>query len=93
MSSSSPLRMSESGPEKDSEQEAVVRVLRDFCDRVTESEEFVGRFNTVSRFPQYLLKDSASIHDIMFWRYWVEGTFWRTYLITAMLTGAVVLAR
>jgi hypothetical protein len=32
----------------------VVWVRRDFCDNVTEREEFVGRFNVVSLFPQYL---------------------------------------
>lgn len=54
MSSLSPLRMRESGPEYDSEHDAVVCVLSDFCDSVTDNEEFVGRFNAVSRFPQYL---------------------------------------
>ena len=54
MSSFSPLRMRESGPEYDSEHEAVVCVRSDFWDSVTDSEEFVGRFNAVSRLPQYL---------------------------------------
>ncbi len=54
MSSFSPLRMSESGPEKDSEHEAVVCVRRDFCESVTDSDEFVGKFRATSRLPQYL---------------------------------------
>jgi len=39
---------------KDAEHDAVVCVLRFACDRVTEREEFVGRFSLESRFPQYL---------------------------------------
>lgn len=55
MSSSSPLRRRLSRPEYDSEHDAVVRVRRDFCDNVTDKEEFVGRFRATSRLPQYLL--------------------------------------
>lgn len=54
MSSASPLRIRESGPEKDSEHDAVVCVRKDFCDNVTDKDEFVGRFRVVSRLPQYL---------------------------------------
>lgn len=37
------------------EQVAVVWVRRSFWERVTEMEEFVGRFSFASRFPQYLV--------------------------------------
>lgn len=37
------------------EQEAVVRVRSERCERVTESEEFVGKLRVASRLPQYLL--------------------------------------
>jgi hypothetical protein len=36
------------------EAEAVVRVRRERCERVTEREELVGRLRVVSRLPQYL---------------------------------------
>ena len=50
-----PLRRRESGEEaKVEEQEAVVWVRRSDWERVTESEEFVGRFSFGSRLPQYL---------------------------------------
>jgi hypothetical protein len=65
------------------EQEAVVRVRRSACERVTERELLVGRLSLGSRFPQYLFKvrhvESIQIREM--------------YLTTAMLTGAVVLAR
>lgn len=48
--------MSESGPENDSQHEAVVWVRKDFCDNVTDKEELVGRFSAVSRLPQYLFQ-------------------------------------
>lgn len=54
ISSSVPLRVKVSGPVKVEEHDAVVRVLNDFCESVTEREEFVGRFRDVSRLPQYL---------------------------------------
>lgn len=56
MSSFSPLRIRESGPLKASEQEAVVCARSDFWDKVTDNEEFVGRFRVVSLLPQYLLR-------------------------------------
>jgi hypothetical protein len=43
------------------EQEAVVRVRRDFWERVTEREELVGRLRVVSRLPQYLGMISVTI--------------------------------
>lgn len=42
------------------EQEAVVRVRRERWDRVTESEELVGRFSVASLFPQYLFRSSLA---------------------------------
>jgi hypothetical protein len=39
---------------KEAEHAAVVCVRRSAWERVTETEEFVGRFNFGSRFPQYL---------------------------------------
>lgn len=45
-------RVSEVG--KMEEEAAVVWVRRSDCERVTEMEELVGRFNFASRFPQYL---------------------------------------
>ncbi len=99
MSSSSPLRIRESGPEKDSLQAAVVWVRRDFCDNVTDKEEFVGRFNAVSRLPQYLIAHTCQLCTHQSLRRLEKSVereghvSWRTYLITAMFTGAVVLAR
>ena len=54
MSSSSPFKVSVSGPLYDSEHVAVVNVRRDFCDKVTDKDEFVGKLRDTSRFPQYL---------------------------------------
>jgi hypothetical protein len=39
---------------KEEEQAAVVWVLKSAWDRVTETEELVGRLSLGSRFPQYL---------------------------------------
>lgn len=61
MSSSSPLRIRESGPVYESEHVAVVRVRSDFCDKVTDNDEFVGRLSVVSRFPQYLRGSAAAV--------------------------------
>ena len=74
-----------SGPVKVEEQEAVVWVRRSDWERVTEREELVGRLREGSRLPQYLVDvyQSCSMK---------EGEGCR-YLITAMFTGAVVLAR
>ena len=68
----------------------MVWVLSDFCESVTDSEELVGRFNLVSRLPQYLatmleLYQNAATR--------MEESAVHTYLITAILTGAAVLAR
>lgn len=59
------------------------------CESVTEREELVGRFSVASRFPQYL-----------WWGFSFGGVEMRggeggeeRYLMTAMFTGAVVLAR
>ena len=65
------------------EQEAVVRVRRSACERVTERELLVGRLSLGSRLPQYLIK-IRHVEDIQ---------TREMYLTTAMLTGAVVLAR
>ncbi len=89
MSSSSPLSMRVSGPEYDPEHDAVVRVRKDFWDKVTEREEFVGRFRETSRLPQYLW----SINRCFLTKLRLGIVLRHTYLITAMLTGAVVLAR
>jgi hypothetical protein len=40
---------------KEGEQEAVVRAQRSRWERVTESDEFVGRLSLVDRLPQYLM--------------------------------------
>lgn len=66
------------------EHEAVVWVWRSAWERVTLRDEFVGRFSLASRFPQYLLYISIRIRI-------EEGS--TVYLMTAMFTGAVVLAR
>ena len=60
---------------------------RSLCERVTLREELVGRFRVGSRLPQYL--------DCVLAKELVHGTSPScegTYLTTAMLTGAVVLA-
>lgn len=51
-----PLRVSSSAWGYCAEQEAVVRVRRERWESVTERDEFVGRFNWGSRFPQYLIE-------------------------------------
>jgi len=67
--------------EKEEEQAAVVCVRKSAWERVTETEELVGRLSFGSRFPQYLdLLISCAV--------WGRGP----HLTTAMLTGAVVLA-
>lgn len=59
------------------------------CERVTERDEFVGRFSVASRFPQYLgYGQYASFVAVM-----EGGVECNTHLMTAMLTGAVVVAR
>jgi len=58
-----------SGEVKDAEHDAVVCVLRSACERVTEREEFVGRFSLESRFPQYL-------QDVSNGR-WTRSCAWR----------------
>ncbi len=75
-----------SGPSKVEEQEAVVWVRRSDWERVTEREELVGRLREGSRLPQYLESFSQRCSRVARKR---GGQ----YLITAMLTGAVVLAR
>jgi hypothetical protein len=54
ISETSPLRMRLSPSVYEAEQEAVVRVRRSACERVTERELLVGRLRTGSRLPQYL---------------------------------------
>ena len=77
---------------KEAEQEAVVSVRRSDWERVTEMELLVGRLRVASRFPQYLpegIQLGSKQNGI-------EGNKrWKlfSYLTTAMLTGAVVLAR
>jgi len=66
---------------KEEEQAAVVWVRKSAWERVTETEELVGRLSFGSRFPQYL--DLSILCEM-----WGRGC----YLTTAMLTGAVVLA-
>jgi hypothetical protein len=66
--------------------EAVVWVRRSSCDSVTERELFVGRLSLASRLPQYLCCSSAS-RSLLF------EMLSRAHLMTAMLTGAKVLAR
>ena len=65
------------------EQEAVVCVRRSDWESVTERDEFVGRLRAGSRLPQYLCIDQLR---------GLQEEWW-TDLMTAMLTGAVVLAR
>ena len=80
------LRRRVSSAGKEAEQEAVVWVRRSDWERVMEREELVGRFRVGSRFPQYLVRGVS----------WMRrGGFGglEAYFTTAMLTGAVVLAR
>jgi hypothetical protein len=60
-----------------------VWVRRSDWDRVTEREEFVGRLRAVSRLPQYLNGEVSGVEEFN-----SRGP----YLMTAMFTGAVVLA-
>ena len=63
-------------------------VRRSDWDRVTDKEEFVGRLSFESRLPQYLRVVEGER------RYSRNGGMVKVpYLMTAMLTGAVVLAR
>jgi hypothetical protein len=66
--------------------EAVVCVRRSSCDSVTDRELFVGRLSLASRLPQYLCCPSA-------FRSMLFLLSSQTHLMTAMLTGAKVLAR
>lgn len=62
--------------------DAVVCVRRSSWESVTEREELVGKFSFGSRFPQYLQgSEMFSLERL------------EAHLITAMLTGAKVLAR
>ena len=61
-------------------------VRRERCERVTDREELVGRFSVGSRLPQYLDERCPSVSWTSIWGL-------RSHLMTAMLTGAVVLAR
>ena len=76
------------------EQEAVVRVRRSACERVTLRELFVGRLSFGSRLPQYLEKDGQYFsHQVLCMLFQIWAELGSSYLTTAMLTGAVVLAR
>lgn len=57
------LRWRVSGGEKVGEQEAVVWVRRSAWERVTESEELVGRFRGGKRLPQYL--DGGGVSEVV----------------------------
>ena len=81
------FRSKVSGPSKVEEQEAVVWVRRSVWERVTEREELVGRLSEGSRLPQYLI--SPLVKNLLEVCVWFGGF----YLITAIFTGAVVLAR
>lgn len=85
MSCGEPLRRRVSSAGKEAEQDAVVWVRRLDWESVTEREELVGRLRVGSRFPQYLVGGGLD----------VEGRVGdeQAYFTTAMLTGAVVLAR
>ena len=76
------LMRRESAEGKTEEHAAVVCVRRSDWERVTETEELVGRLSFASRFPQYL--------KILLT--FVGGQRRGKYFTTAMLTGAVVLA-
>lgn len=65
MSEDSPLRVRLSPSVKVLEHEAVVRVRRSACERVTERELLVGRLSLASRFPQYLYRMSEGLQDAM----------------------------
>lgn len=78
-----------SGWANEAEHEAVVCVRKSAWESVTEREELVGRLRVASRFPQYLM--CGQICSRKGGHGGVEG--WECYLITAMFTGAVVLAR
>lgn len=92
------MRRRESPSGYEAEQEAVVRVRRSACERVTERELLVGRLSLVSRLPQYLesrgtqgqrsvqMLFSTCSSEVFKKKGWAD-------LTTAMLTGAVVLAR
>lgn len=67
----------------------MVWVRRSDWERVTEREELVGRFREGSRLPQYLGSYCQSCTVIVE----APGGGRKPYLITAMFTGAVVLAR
>ena len=82
---SEPLRVSES-LEYWLLHEAVVWVRRSSCESVTDRELLVGRLSLASRLPQYLCYSLASLFVLS----WLLS---QAYLITAMLTGAKVLAR
>lgn len=74
------------------EQVAVVWVRRSDWERVTEREELVGRLRVASRLPQYL--EGAVSHVLVCVARCGSGRYrGDTDLMTAMLTGAVVLAR
>lgn len=75
------------------EQDAVVCVRRSRWERVTLSEELVGRLRVGLRLPQYLGKESASVAGIHDRGIKEDEDGACVYLITAILTGAVVLAR
>jgi len=62
-----------------------VSVRRSDWERVTEREELVGRLSLVSRLPQYLVRFVSLGRSLR-----KRISF---YLMTAMFTGAVVLAR
>lgn len=69
---------------------------RSAWERVTEREEFVGRFSFGSRFPQYLFKLVSWVCSkvgCVGVRVGVGLGVGVAYFMTAMLTGAVVLAR
>lgn len=76
-----------------------MRVRRSDCERVTERDELVGRLSFASRLPQYLLKRNCQLGDLSKRRrprmncLSVSLGKKETYFTTAMLTGAVVLAR
>ena len=66
---------------------------RSAWERVTEREEFVGRFSLGSRLPQYLLV--VVVSEVVQGGPGCRGGMEEVcvYLTTAMFTGAVVLAR
>jgi hypothetical protein len=67
-----------------------VRVRRSDCERVTEREELVGRLSLASRLPQYLV-GFVSLRRLLRGER-VRRKGW-LYFMTAIFTGAVVLAR